>query len=109
MAGIVRVRARPFRSDPFHGRNPQDAVMMVPGLDVYQGDPAKFDTGNPEHLDMISYGKVVLFFSVTFKSDETGYSQLHNLCLVEELPEFTWSGAGANIMSFANIILYTII
>ena len=49
--------------------------MMVPGLDVYQGDPAKFDTVNPEHLDMISYGKVVLFFSVTFKSDETGYSQ----------------------------------
>ena len=61
---------------------------------------------------MISYGKVVLFFSVTFKSDETGYSQLHNLCLVEELQEFTWSarsGAGANIISFANIILYNII
>ena len=59
MAGIVRVRARPFRSDPFHGRNPQDAVMMVPGLDVYQGDPAKFDTRNPEHLDMISYGNLL--------------------------------------------------
>ena len=78
--------------------------MMVPGCDVYQGNPEEFDTWNPEHFDMISYGKVVLFFNVTFKSDATGYSKLHNLCFVEELQEFTWSGAGVITLSTMTLV-----
>jgi hypothetical protein len=104
MAGIVRIRGRPFRSDQWYGKNPQDAVMMVPGRDVYQGNPEEFDTRNPEHFDMISYGKVVLFFNVTFKSAATGYSKLHNLCFVEELQEFTWSGAGMITLSTMSLV-----
>ena len=95
MKGIVHIRARPFRSDPWYKKNPQDAVFMRP--DEWQGNP-DFDVRNPEHHDQISYGKVVLFFSVTFKSEATGYSQVHNLCLVEELLDFTWRDAGVAII-----------
>ncbi len=87
MAGIVRARARPFSNDRWHGRNPQDAVFMIPGLDVWDGNPEDFDTRNPDHVDMISYGKVVLFFSIRFVSEDTGYDKVHKLCLVEELLE----------------------
>ena len=39
MSGIVCIWARPFSDDTWHGKNPQDAVMMVPGLDVWKGRP----------------------------------------------------------------------
>ena len=94
MSGIVRIRARPFSDDTWHGKNPQDAVMMVPGLDVWKGRPEDFDTRNPEHVKLISYGKVVLFFRIRFQSRWTGYVQVHNLCMVEELLELKCSGQG---------------
>ena len=94
MSGIVRIRARPFSDDTWHGKNPQDAVMMVPGLDVWKGRPEDFDTRNPEHVKLISYGKVVLFFRIRFQSRWTGYDQVHNLCMVEELLELKCSGQG---------------
>jgi hypothetical protein len=93
MQGIVHIRARPFLSDQWYGKNPQDAVFMLP-----DDCPEEFDVRNPEHYDQISYGKVVLFFSVNFKSEQTRYSQVHNLCLVEELQDFTWHGAGVTII-----------
>ncbi len=73
MTGILRVRARPFRSDQWFGKNPQDADFMIPGPDEWQGNPEEFDLRNPEHFDKISYGSDALFFSVTFKSEETGF------------------------------------
>jgi hypothetical protein len=48
-AGVVRVRPRPYANDTWYGKNSQDAVMMVPGLDVWKGMPEDFDIGNPEH------------------------------------------------------------
>ena len=47
MAGIVRIRGRPFRSDQWYRKNSQDAVMMVPGLYGWKGRPEDFDTRNP--------------------------------------------------------------
>jgi hypothetical protein len=87
MAGIVRARARPFSNDKWYEGNPQDAVFMIPGLDVWDGSPEDLDTRNPDHVNMISYGKVVLFFSIRFVSVGTGYDKVHQLCLVEELLE----------------------
>ena len=89
MQGIVHIRARPFRSDQWYGKNPQDAVFMRP--DECSED---FDVRNPDHYHQISYGKVVRFFSVNFKSEHNDYNQVHNLCLVEELLDFSWRGAG---------------
>ena len=61
MSGIVYIRARPLASDKWYERNPQDAVLLIPGRDEWPGRPEEFDTKNPEHFDKISYGKVVLF------------------------------------------------
>ena len=83
MAGVVRARARPFSNDKWYLKNPQDAVFMIPGLDVWDGSPEEFDTRIPDHVDMLSYGKVVLFFSIRFVNN--GYNKVHNLCFVEEL------------------------
>lgn len=111
MAGIVRIRARPFSNDTWHGKNPQDAVMMIPGLDVWKRGPEDFDTRNPEHVRLISYGKVVLFFRIRFQSPRTGYDKVHNLCLVEELLELKCHGQGGcrEAGSFDSRVLYIII
>ena len=60
---------------------------MIPGLDVWDGSPEDLDPRNSDHVNMISYGKVVLFFSIRFVSVGTGYDKVHQLCLVEELLE----------------------
>ena len=72
---------------------------MTPGPEEWQGNPQefKFDVRNPEQFNKISSGKVVLFFNATFKSEQTGYSLLHNLCFVDELFNFTWSDSGVII------------
>ena len=71
------------------GRSPTTGGMegFLRMLDVWDGNPEDFDTRNPDHVDMISYGKVVLFFSIRFVSEDTGYDKVHKLCLVEELLE----------------------
>ena len=84
MTGIVRARARPFSNDKWQVKNPQDAAFMIPGLDVWDRSPEDFDTRNPDHVNMLSYGKVVLF-SIRFVKN--GYNKVHNLCLVEEFLE----------------------
>ena len=85
MAGVVCARGRPFSDDKWYGKNPQDAVFMILGLDVWDGSPEDFDTRNPDHVDMLSYGKLMRFFSIRVFIN--CYNKLHYLCLVEELLE----------------------
>ena len=85
--GTVRVRARPFPDDKFHGRNPQvlqvscasiedllmihvlkqDAVLCVPGRPEWKDSVQSFDGSNEDHLEDMWTCKVVLFFKCTFK------------------------------------------
>jgi hypothetical protein len=108
-AGVVRVRARPYANDSWYGKNPQDAVMMVPGLDRWKGMPEDFDIGNPEHEKLILYAKVVLFFRIRFKSPRTGYDEVHNLCLIEELLELKIQGQGGCREAGISMVLFFII
>jgi hypothetical protein len=108
-AGVVRVRARPYANDTWFGKNPQDAVMMVPGLDRWKGMPEDFDIGNPEHEKLILYAKVVLFFRIRFKSTRTGYDKVHNLCLIEELLELKIQGQGGCREAGISMVLFGII
>ena len=108
-AGVVRVRARPYANDTWFGKNPQDAVMMVPGLDRWKRKPEDFDIGNPEHEKLILYAKVVLFFRIRFKSTRTGYDKVHNLCLIEELLELKIQGQGGCREAGISMVLFGII
>lgn len=109
-AGTVRVRARPFASDAFHGRNPQvfaspcyvllstslslletqDAVLAIPGRPDWNRSASSFDGSNESHREQMWVARVVLFFKCTFRGQGPQDEPIHcTLALVSRLREFT--------------------
>ena len=56
--GVQRVRCYPFLGHQFHGFNPTDAVLFIPGTHHL----SKFNL--PKDRDLIEYAKVLLFFKI---------------------------------------------
>jgi hypothetical protein len=108
-AGTVHVRARPFASDEFHGRNPQvsaspfyvlnaslslletqDAVLAIPGRPDWNHSASTFDGSKESHREQMWVARVVLFFKCTFRGQGPQDQPIHcTLALVSRLREFT--------------------
>jgi hypothetical protein len=116
--GILRVRARPFADDKFHGNNPevslsfslflaaavylssmwmQDAVLAIPGRPEWPRPAGSFNGMDQSHRDQmwVRCATVCLFFRCNFRRPGEGNELIPcTLALVNRLREFTVPEAG---------------
>ena len=106
----MRVRARPFTSDSFHGNNPQvtciqcctplfdllslvlmqDAVLSIPGRPEWDLVASAFDGADQSHREQMWLARMALFCKCNFRRREPGSPLIPcTLAFVNWLREFT--------------------